>query len=147
MVKLASALPKENERNGIAGRTRDLIRNYDSGATIPVVMLVRTQEVTRNKDYETVPKVEVVHLEAVPDDQADEVRALLVQLHDARVGHKKQPLNFGDGTDPEATEDAAAGDVEGPLAIEAGDDVVDAEVVIDPPLSIEGTTTDTTQED
>lgn len=146
MVKLASALPKENERNGIAGRTRDLIRNYDTGATIPVLMLVRTQEVTRNKDYETVPKVEVVHIEAVPDDQADAFRALLVQLHDARVGHKKQPLNFGDGTDPEAP--AETGDVEAPLAIEAVDDVVDAEVVDDGPLSIESTpTTDTPNEE
>lgn len=123
MVKLASALPKENERNGITGRTRDLIRNYDSGATMPVVMLVRTQEVTRNKDYETVPKVEVVHLEAVPDDQADEIRALLVKLHDERVGHQKQPLSFGDGDDPEQEPSA-------PLALEAStDDVVDAEVV------------------
>ena len=146
MVKLASALPKENERNGIAGRTRDLIRNYDTGATIPVLMLVRTQEVTRNKDYETVPKVEVVHIEAVPDDQADAFRALLVQLHDARVGHKHQPLNFGDGTDPAAP--AETGDVEAPLAIEAVDDVVDAEVVDDGPLSIESTpTTDTPNEE
>lgn len=138
MVKLAPALPKENERNGIEGRTRDLIRNYDSGATIPVVMLVRTQEVTRNKDYETVPKIEVVHIEGVPDDQAAEIRALIVELHDARVGHKKQPLNFGDGTDPEAASD---GDAEGPLALAASDDVIDAEVVDDGPLAIEPTTT------
>ncbi|GLJ78660.1 hypothetical protein [Microbacterium imperiale] len=145
MVKLASALPKENERNGIANRTRDLIRNYDSGAMIPVLMLVRTQEVIRNKDYETVPKIEVVHIEAVPDDQADEIRERIVQLHDARVGHKKQPLNFGDGTDPETPTDTP--DVEGPLAIEAGDDVVDAEVIDDGPLSIEGPTTDTNPEE
>jgi hypothetical protein len=138
MVKLASALPKENERNGIAGRTRDLIRNYDTGATIPVLMLVRTQEVNRTKDYQTVPKVEVVHIEAVPDEQADAYRALLVQLHDARVGHKKQPLNFGDGTDPETP--AQTGDVESPLAIEAAEDVVDAELV-------DETTTDTTTEE
>ncbi|MGW9345555.1 hypothetical protein ACWGR3_28800 [Streptomyces albidoflavus] len=147
MVKLASALPKENERNGIAGRTRDLIRNYDSGATIPVVMLVSTLEVTRNKDYETVPKISVVHIEAVPDDRADEVRELLVELHDKRVGHKKQPLNFGDGTDPE--QDEPTGTVEAPLAIEAGDDVVDAELVDEGPLALEAapTYTDTTEED
>lgn len=135
MVKLASALPKENERNGIAGRTRDLIRNYDSGATIPVVMLVSTLEVTRNKDYETVPKISVVHIEAVPEDQADEVRQLLVELHDKRVGHKKQPLSFGDGTDPE--QDAQ------------GEDVVDAVLVDDAPLALEATPTktDTTTEE
>ncbi len=86
MVKLAPRLPKENERNGIESRTRDLVRNYDSGETIAVVMLVRTLEVTRNKDFETVPKIEVVHIEGVPEDRADEIRELIVQLHDQRVG-------------------------------------------------------------
>lgn len=131
MVKLAPGLPKETERNGIEGRTRDLVRNYDNGATIPVVMLVRTVEVTRNKDYATVPKLEVVHIEGVPDARADEVRELIVQLHDERVGHRKQPLNFNGGDDPEAEDDV----VREPRALEASapaeDDVVDAEVVDD----------------
>lgn len=112
MVKLAPRLPKENERNGIENRTRDLVANYDSGDTIAVVMLVRTLEVTRNKDFETVPKIEVVHIEGVPDDQAHEIRELIVQLHDQRVGHRKQPLEFGDGEDPEA-------EVRAPLELEA----------------------------
>lgn len=131
MVKLASALPKENERNGIENRTRDLIRNYDSGAMIPVLMLVRTQEVIRNKDYETVPKIEVVHIEAVPDDQADEIRERIVQLHDARVGHKKQPLSFGD--DPEAEQPEPAAPLELTASTDAAD-VEDAEVVADEEL-------------
>jgi hypothetical protein len=132
MVKLAPGLPKETERNGIENRTRDLVRLYDSGATIPVVMLVRTVEVTRNKDYATVPKLEVVHIEGVPDDQADEIRELIVQLHDERVGHRKEPLDFNGGEDPEAEGVPAISE---PLAIEASapaeDDVVDAEVVDD----------------
>lgn len=126
MVKLAPALPKENERNGIEARTRDLIRNYDSGQTIPVIMLVRTQEVTRNKDYETVPKVEVVHIEAVPDDRADEVRQLLVDLHDARLTHVKQPLDL-----PDTEDDSERLKLADPLAIEAADEVIYAEVVDD----------------
>lgn len=120
MVKLAPALPKENESNGLTSHTRDLVGNYDTGTTVPVIAIVRTQEVTRNKEYATVPKLEIVHIEgAFSDDDADAVRSLLVSLHDDRVRASKQPLDFPD-------EEADFG--EAVAAIEAPD-VVDAELV------------------
>lgn len=123
MVKLSTVLPKEIERNGLEPNTRHLLDIYNSQEYVPIVALVRTKEVLWNEEHVRVPKIEVVHVEAVPDDQADDVRQLLVDLHDARLMHVAQPLDLPD-PDDEADEPE-------PLAIEAGDDVVDAEVVED----------------
>lgn len=123
MVKLAPALPKENESNGLTSHTRDLVGNYDTGVTVPVIAIVRTQEVTRNKEYATVPKLEIVHIEgAFSDDDADAVRSLLVSLHDDRVRARKQPLDFPD--EAEGDFGVAVAAIEA-----AGTDAVDAELV------------------
>lgn len=120
MVKLASTLPKEHESNGLEANSRHLIAAYTSQDTIPVIALVRTKDCTDTEEFVRVPRVEIVHIEGAfnPDD-ADAVRSLLVSLHDDRVRHRKQPLDIPD-------DEVDLGEV---LAIEAGDDIVDAEVV------------------
>lgn len=123
MVKLSATLPKEHDENGLFPNSRHLLETYTSGKYVPVVALVRTKEITSTEDYIKVPKVEIVHVEGAFDEaDADEVRALLLRLHDDRVKHVKQPLDLPD------TEERAVDLVE-PRAIEAGDDVVDAEVI------------------
>lgn len=132
MVKLASTLPKEHEANGLEANSRHLIAAYQSQDTIPVIALVRTKDCTDTEDFVRVPRIEIVHIEGAfnPDDE-DAVRSLLVSLHDDRVRHTKQPLDL-----PDVEEDLAVSD---PLAIEAGEDVVDAEVVDeDGPLALTG---------
>lgn len=126
MVKLASALPKEYEANGLESNSRHLLARYSSQEVTPVVALVRTKDVHHTEDFERVPRVEVVHIEAAfNEDDADAVRSLLVSLHDDRVKAQKQPLDFGDATDNEVVVDES-------LELEAADaDVVDAEVVDD----------------
>lgn len=124
MVKLASTLPKEHESNGLESNSRHLIAAYTSQDTIPVIALVRTKDCTDTEDFVRVPRIEIVHIEgAFNDDDADAVRSLLVSLHDDRVKHRKQPLDLPDtDTAPEISE---------PLALDAGEDVVDAELVDD----------------
>jgi len=126
MVKLASTLPKEHESNGLEANSRHLIAAYQSQDTIAVVALVRTKDCTDTEDFVRVPRIEIVHIEGAfnPDDE-DALRSLLVSLHDDRMKHRKQPLDL-----PDIDEDAAT--LSDPLAIEAGEYVVDAEVVDDP---------------
>lgn len=123
MVKLASTLPKEHERNGLEPRSRRLLDAYQSQQTIVVVALVRTKEVLSNEDFERIPKIELVSIEPAVSEQDDEVlRDILTALRDDRISHRKQTLDIPD-------EDETA-EVESPLALEAGD-VIDAEVVED----------------
>lgn len=123
MVKLASTLPKEHESNGLEANSRHLIAAYPRQDTIPVVALVRTKDCTDTEEFVRVPRIEIVHIEgAFNEDDADAVRSLLVSLHDDRVRHQKQPLDLPD--------DGPAEDA-GPRALEAGEDVVDAEVIED----------------
>lgn len=125
MVKLATTLPKEHEANGLESNSRFLLERYTSQELTPVIALVRTKDVHHTEDFERVPRVEVVHIEAAfNDDDADAVRSLLVSLHDDRVRARKQPLSFPDDEVDEPTVDA-------PRELEAGGDVVDAEVVDD----------------
>lgn len=134
MVKLAPALPKESEHNGLEPNTRHILDRYTSQEYMPVVALIRTKEITSTEEFIRVPKVEVVAIEVALDQgDQDAVRELLQDLHDARVAHVKQPLDL-----PDIDEDAAPA-VSDPLAIEAGEDVVVAEVVDeDGPLSLTG---------
>lgn len=149
MVKLASTLPKEHESNGLEANSRHLIAAYTSQDTIPVIALVRTKDCTDTEDFVRVPRIEIVHIEgAFNADDEDAVRSLLVSLHDDRVRHQRQPLDLPDPD--EAAEPPA------PLELEAGVEVVDAELVDDGPLALEQPDvidaelvddTDTTEED
>ncbi|WP_091232529.1 hypothetical protein [Microbacterium sp. 3J1] len=101
MVKLAPALPKEYDDNGLESNTRHLLEVYTSQKYIPIVALVRTKEITQNEHFERVPKIELVHVEIATDsDDADAVREIIRQLHDARVQHIKQPLDLPDTEEP-----------------------------------------------
>ena len=133
MVKLATTLPKEHEHNGLEPNTRHLLSAYTGQDYLPVVALIRTKEITQTEDFERVPKVEVVAIElAVDEEDAEAVRELLQILHDARVAHIKQPLDL-----PDTDDDGP--DVSDPLAIEAAEIIVDAEVVDDDsPLALTG---------
>lgn len=123
MVKLASTLPKEYDDNGLESNTRHLLEIYTSQKYVPVVALIHTKDVHHTEDFERVPRVEIVHIEVALDADADQrVRDLLLELHDARVSHVKQPLDLPD-TDEEPVE------LVEPLAIAAGEEVVDAEVI------------------
>lgn len=129
MVKLASTLPKEHEANGLEQNTRHLIKAYTSQDTIPVVALIHTKDVHDTEDFERIPRVELVAIEAAFDGtDADEVRALLLRLHDDRVRHIAQPLDLPDTDEPPAG-------VDGIPALEAAVDVVDAEIVDDEPVT------------
>lgn len=131
MVKLVAALPKEHESNGLEANSRHLVAAYTSQDTIPVIALIRTKDCTDTEDFVLVPRIEIVHIEgAFNADDEDAVRSLLVSLHDDRVKHRKQPLDLPDVDEP--------ADVSEPLAIEAGEDIVDAEVVDDAPLALTG---------
>lgn len=134
MVKLASTLPKEYDDNGLESNTRHLLEIYTSQKYVAVVALMHTKDVHHTEDFERVPRVELVHIEVALDAEADQrVRDLLLELHDARVSHVKQPLDLPDTDDEEPVE------LVEPLAIEAGDDVVDAEVIDDDaPLALTG---------
>lgn len=95
MVKLAPALPKEYDDNGLESNTRHLLGVYTSQKYLPIVALVRTKEITQNEHFERVPKIELVHVEiAIDDVDQHAVRELIKQLHDARVQHIKQPLDL-----------------------------------------------------
>ncbi len=133
MVKLASTLPKEYDDNGLESNTRHLLSRYSSQEYTAVVGIVHTKDVHHTEDFEKVPRIEFVAIEAAFDDaDADEVRTLLRRLHDDRVKHVKQPLDLPD-TGEESVE------VVEPLAIEAAEDVVDAEVIDDDgPLALTG---------
>jgi hypothetical protein len=136
MVKLASTLPKEHESNGLESNSRHLIAAYQSQDTIPVIALVRTKDCTDTEDFVRVPRIEIVHIEGAfnPDDE-DALRSLLVSLHDDRMRHRKQPLDLPDVDEAPLVSD--------PLTLEAGDDVVDAEVVDDDgPLELTGAEAD-----
>lgn len=101
MVKLAPALPKEYDDNGLESNTRHLLDVYPSQKYLPIVALVRTKEITQNEHFERVPKIELVHVEIATDDLDQEaVRDLIQQLHDARVQHIKQPLDLPDTDEP-----------------------------------------------
>lgn len=129
MVKLASTLPKEHESNGLEANSRHLIAAYTSQDTIPVIALVRTKDCTDTEEFVRVPRIEIVHIEgAFNEDDADAVRSLLVSLHDDRVRHVRQPLDL---PDPDEAPEPSA-----PLELEAGEDVVDAELVDDEPLAL-----------
>ncbi len=124
MVKLAPSLPKEYDDNGLESNTRHLLGIYPKQDYLPIVALVRTKEITQNEHFERVPKVELVHVEiAIDEDDQEALRGLIQRLHDSRVQHVKQPLDLPD-VDTDLT-------VEGPLAIESGEEVIDAEVVDD----------------
>lgn len=125
MVKLASTLPKEHERNGLEARTRDLIDTYSNGATVAIVAIVRARTVTDTADYERVPQLEVLHVEAAGDEHDAELRRLLQDMHDNRVRHVKQPLDLGDDITPTLADDLA----EITAAAHVDADVVDAELV------------------
>lgn len=132
MVKLASTLPKEHERNGLEPNGRRLLDVYQSQDTIVIVALIRTKEVLSNEDFERIPKVEIVAVEpALTDTDAGVLRDLLTALHDQRVAHIKQPLDLP------YTDEPTDSVVENPLAIEAGD-IVDAEIVDDAALALTG---------
>lgn len=101
MVKLAPALPKEYDDNGLESNTRHLLGVYTSQKYLPIVALVRTKEITQNEHFERVPKIELVHVEIAIDELDQEaVRDLIQQLHDARVQHVKQPLDLPDTDEP-----------------------------------------------
>lgn len=101
MVKLAPALPKEYDDNGLESNTRHLLGVYTSQKYLPIVALVRTKEITQNEHFERVPKIELVHVEiAIDDVDQDAVRELIKQLHDVRVQHIKQPLDLPDTDEP-----------------------------------------------
>lgn len=101
MVKLAPALPKEYDDNGLESNTRHLLEVYPSQKYLPIVALVRTKEITQNEHFERVPKIELVHVEIAIDELDQEaVRDLIQQLHDARVQHIKQPLDLPDTDEP-----------------------------------------------
>lgn len=101
MVKLAPALPKEFDDNGLESNTRHLLGVYTSQKYLPIVALVRTKEITQNEHFERVPKIELVHVEiAIDDFDQEAVRDLIKQLHDARVQHIKQPLDLPDTEEP-----------------------------------------------
>lgn len=101
MVKLAPALPKEYDDNGLESNTRHLLEVYPSQKYLPIVALVRTKEITQNEHFERVPKIELVHVEiAIDPEGQDVIRELIQQLHDARVQHIKQPLDLPDTDEP-----------------------------------------------
>lgn len=101
MVKLAPALPKEYDDNGLESNTRHLLGIYPKQEYLPIVALVRTKEITQNEHFERVPKVELVHVEiAIDADDQAAVRDLILRLHDARVQHVKQPLDLPDTEEP-----------------------------------------------
>lgn len=101
MVKLAPALPKEYDDNGLESNTRHLLGIYPKQEYLPVVALVRTKEITQNEHFERVPKIEVVHIEiAIDADDQDAVREFVKHLHDSRVQHIKQPLDLPDTEEP-----------------------------------------------
>lgn len=136
MVKLASTLPKEYDDNGLEANSRHLLGIYQSQKYLPIVALIHTKDVTHTEDFERVPRIEIVHVElAVEGELNDRARELLKELHDARISHVKQPLDFP------SDEASASGDapVEEPLALEAGEVVIDAELVDDDaPLALTG---------
>ncbi|MEQ6898982.1 hypothetical protein [Microbacterium sp. KR10-403] len=100
MVKLASTLPKELEQNGLEQNTRHLIAAYTSQDTIPVIGLIHTKDCHDTEAFERVPRVELVAIEgAFNEVDAEQVRALLIRLHDDRVRHVKQPLDLPDQDD------------------------------------------------
>ncbi|OIU88637.1 hypothetical protein [Microbacterium sp. AR7-10] len=132
MVRLAATLPKEHDENGLEANTRHLLGIYTSQEYVPIVALVRTKEILSNEDFQRVPKIELVHVEIAVDAESDvAVRELLLQLHDDRVKHVKQPLDL-----PDVDEEPAIGE---PLSLEQladpYDDVVDAEVVDEDPIT------------
>jgi hypothetical protein len=131
MTKLSTRLPKESEYNGLEPNGRHLLAAYPSQEYVPVVGLIRTKEVLSDKDFMKIPKVEFVHIEGAFDgDAADKVRELLVELHDDRVRHVRQPLDL---PDVEETPPVASA----PLELTAAEeDVVDAEVEDDEPAVI-----------
>jgi hypothetical protein len=101
MVKLAPALPKEYDDNGLESNTRHLLGIYPKQEYVPIVALIRTKEITQTENFERVPKVELVHVEiAIDADDQEAVRDLIQQLHDARVQHIKQPLDLPDTEEP-----------------------------------------------
>lgn len=124
MVKLSSTLPKEYDDNGLESNSRHLLDIYTSQKYVPVVALIHTKDVHHTEDFERVPRVEIVHIEVALDADLDQrTRDLLIELHDARVSHVKQPLDL-----PDTEEDEPVELVE-PFAIEAGEEVIDAEVI------------------
>lgn len=121
MVKLAATLPKEHDDNGLEPNSRHFLARYTSQEYTPAVVLLRTKDVHHTEDFERVPRVEVVHVEPAFDaDDAQEIRDLIVRLHDDRVGHMQPPLDL-----PTTDEPA----VLSPLALEAGEDIEDADVI------------------
>jgi hypothetical protein len=134
MVKLAAKLPKEYDDNGLESNTRHLLAAYPKQEYLPVVGLVRTKDYQNTEDFERVPRIEFVVIEiAIDADDQEALRGLITRLHDDRVRHVKQPLDLPD------VDDAPTGEVEGPLAIEAGEEIVDADIEDDDaPLALTG---------
>jgi hypothetical protein len=125
MVKLAPALPKEHDDNGLESNTRHLLEIYTSQKYTPVVGLIHTKEITQTEDFQRVPKIAFVHVEiAVDPDDADEVRELITRLHDARVGHIKQPLDLPSTDEPPL--------MAVPLELEASSGIYSVRVVDEP---------------
>lgn len=126
MVKLATKLPKEHSRNGLEARTNDLISTYRDGGTIAVVALVRATEVTDTKDYERIPRIEIVHVETADASNDEQIRDLLRDMHDERVRHVQEPIDFGDDLDVDNDTQAA---IEAAPSTTTDADIVDAELI------------------
>lgn len=124
MVKLAPALPKEYDDNGLESNTRHLLGVYPKQEYLPIVALVRTKEITQNEHFECVPKIELVHVEiAIDADDQRAIRDLIQRLHDGRVRHVKQPLDLPDVDEPV---------VVAPLELEASDGTYSVRVIDQP---------------
>lgn len=117
-VKLAPALPKD-DKNGLDAISLDLIDRYRSKEHTVAIVVLKTAEINQDEDFQHIPKVRIVRVEPIIDED-DETAALdlLQAATEQRVGRKPDTLNFAPETE---FEDVA------PLELEAG--IEDAEIV------------------
>jgi hypothetical protein len=94
-VKLASALPKEPDRNGLMAHAAELLRHPDSQRIVIAVVDVRTVE-DRRWEGIRVPVLGIHAAELLDDAGAEQARLLMERARDRRQGGTQLP--FGGGT-------------------------------------------------
>jgi hypothetical protein len=92
-IKMAGKLPKDYEQNGLEPLYSDLIR--DPHRSRVAVVVFDTAKVTKDiVNYETVPTIRIVAIEAVDGDDAGKLRAMLQRAHAERTGNLELPAEW-----------------------------------------------------
>jgi hypothetical protein len=92
-IKMAGRLPKDHDQNGLEDLYTDLVREPRKARV--AVVLIDTAKITKDiANYDTVPTVRILAIEAVAGDDAGKLRAMLQRAHAERTGNLELPAEW-----------------------------------------------------